>query len=675
MESPSKHPPSSRKPKLERRNARKVADYEPSDPCLSSSPVSPAAIHSPSRSLDRDSLGSFRVDSQEGIERLRKFLEISDADDFGIPQADWDAKKTRWGSFGTSPFNRSSSLDDASSERGGDSDPGRPGSLSPDNPRVLNSNTHSAQSSRSSDDSFSSEASNSAIFGHDNSREQSRDVSVLQSNVCRVDERKPAHASTRISGGMEGYISAVESTSACENKFGRSKSEEAHRSVVDTDVLRFSSMESISSGPLRPPPVRYKSPLSYVSTHEILESLAPEVQRDSRNHTSRMVRLHQKDTWVSRNQSQADEPVSRVVDEVVHVQTNFKREQSEPRFPNDAGPMPQPGRILQQHLGSAQGQLSSARSDIAGRDIAGVTSSNSSSMISLQSWKKLDMLGSGSFGTVYEAINEDGVYFAVKEVSLSDKGSKAQQCIVQLEQEIAVLSKYQHENIVQYLGTQKGHDKLYIFLELVNKGSLASLYQKYALFDSQIQRYTRQILNGLKYLHDRKIVHRDIKCANILVDANGKIKLADFGLAKQISQLDELKSCKGSAYWMAPEVIDPKKSYSFPADIWSLGCTVLEMATRQPPFGEMEWHRALWKVGHGEGPPIPQTLSEDAQDFIKICLEVNPKKRPNAATLLEHPFVQNAGGTGITPRNSFSSEVADGELHPILEERSFEMRT
>ncbi|KAI5435906.1 Mitogen-activated protein kinase kinase kinase 1, variant 4 [Lathyrus oleraceus] len=94
---------------------------------------------------------------------------------------------------------------------------------------------------------------------------------------------------------------------------------------------------------------------------------------------------------------------------------------------------------------------------------------------------------------------------------------------------------------------------LYIFIEFVTKGSLLSLYRRYKFRDSQVSAYTRQILNGLKYLHDRNIVHRDIKCANILVDANGSVKVADFGLAKAI-KLNDVKSCQGTAFWMAPEV-------------------------------------------------------------------------------------------------------------------------
>ncbi|KAG0448697.1 hypothetical protein HPP92_027707 [Vanilla planifolia] len=258
----------------------------------------------------------------------------------------------------------------------------------------------------------------------------------------------------------------------------------------------------------------------------------------------------------------------------------------------------------------------------------------------IESWMRGQLLGSGSFGTVYEGISDDGRFFAVKEVSLLDKGSSAQQCILQLEQEIALLSQFEHENIVQYYGTDKEESKLFIFLELVTQGSLASLYQKYHLRDSQVSAYTRQILKGLNYLHDRSVVHRDIKCANILVHANGSVKLADFGLAKEMSHFNDLNSCKGSVYWMAPEVVHPKKTYGRAADIWSLGCTVLEMLTRQIPYPNMEWPRAFYKIGRGDQPPIPGNLSKEAQDFIRKCVQVDPNSRPTAANLLEHPFVR-----------------------------------
>ncbi|XP_073221647.1 mitogen-activated protein kinase kinase kinase 1-like isoform X2 [Cicer arietinum] len=232
------------------------------------------------------------------------------------------------------------------------------------------------------------------------------------------------------------------------------------------------------------------------------------------------------------------------------------------------------------------------------------------------SWQKVGLLGRGSFGSVYEGMSDDGFFFAVKEVSLLDQGSQGKQSVFQLEQEIDLLSKFEHENIVRYIGTEMDDSNLYIFIEFVTKGSLLSLYRRYKLRDSQVSAYTRQILHGLKYLHDRNIVHRDIKCANILVDANGSVKVADFGLAKAI-KLNDVKSCKGTAFWMAPEI------------------------------------SALFKIGKGEPPPVPDSLSRDARDFILQCLKVNPDDRPTAAQLLDHKFV----------RRSFSQSSGSASPH------------
>ncbi|KAF8019729.1 hypothetical protein BT93_G0431 [Corymbia citriodora subsp. variegata] len=253
-------------------------------------------------------------------------------------------------------------------------------------------------------------------------------------------------------------------------------------------------------------------------------------------------------------------------------------------------------------------------------DVGNTLSASGSFRRRISPWEKGEFLGSGSFGSVYEGISNDGFFFAMKEVSLLDPGSQGKQGLSQLEQEISLLSQFEHENIVRYYGTDKDDKKLYIFLELMTKGSLATLYHKYNLRDSQVSAYTWQILNGLKYLHDRNVLHRDIKCANILIDACGSVKLADFGLAK---------------------VVSPKyRSYGLAADIWSLGCTVLEMLTRQPPYSPLEAVQALFRIGRGEPPPVPDSLSRDAQDFILRCLQVNPNDRPSAVQLLDHPFVR-----------------------------------
>ncbi|XP_057973687.1 mitogen-activated protein kinase kinase kinase 1-like [Malania oleifera] len=260
----------------------------------------------------------------------------------------------------------------------------------------------------------------------------------------------------------------------------------------------------------------------------------------------------------------------------------------------------------------------------------------------IKGWQKGGLLGRGSFGSVYEGITDDGFFFAVKEVSLLDQGSQGKQSVYQLEQEISLLSRFEHENIVRYLGTDKDDSNLYIFLELVTKGSLQDVYQRFNLWDSLVSAYTRQILHGLKYLHDQNVVHRDIKCANILVDASGSVKLADFGLAKA-TKLNDVKSCKGTAFWMAPEVVNRKnQGYGLAADIWSLGCTVLEMATSQIPYSHLESMQALFRIGKGVPPPVPDYLTRDCRDFILQCLQVNPDHRPTAAQLLDHAFVKRS---------------------------------
>nr|GMD24505.1 mitogen-activated protein kinase kinase kinase 1-like [Ipomoea batatas] len=273
-------------------------------------------------------------------------------------------------------------------------------------------------------------------------------------------------------------------------------------------------------------------------------------------------------------------------------------------------------------------------------ELMSIISPNGKFIRIITGWQKGQLLGRGSLGSVFQGIAHDGFFFAVEEVSLLDQGDDARQSIYQLEQEIARLSQFEHDNIVQYFGTGKDDSKLYIFFELVSQRSLWSLYQTYHLRDSQVSAYTRQILLGLKYLHDRDVVHSDIKCANVLVDAAGSVKLADFGLAKA-TKLNDVKSCKGTAFWMAPEVVNSRNGgYGLAADIWSLGCTVLEMLTRQFPYCHLGHIQALFKIGRGEPPHVPDTLSSDARSFIRCCLQVNPNARPTASQFLEHPFVK-----------------------------------
>ncbi|KAJ8536795.1 hypothetical protein K7X08_035196 [Anisodus acutangulus] len=260
-------------------------------------------------------------------------------------------------------------------------------------------------------------------------------------------------------------------------------------------------------------------------------------------------------------------------------------------------------------------------------------------------WKKGKLLGRGTFGHVYVGFNSDsGEMCAMKEVTLFSDDAKSKESAKQLAQEIALLSRLRHPNIVQYYGTETVGDKLYIYLEYVSGGSIYKLLQEYGAFgEAAIRSYTQQILSGLAYLHAKNTVHRDIKGANILVDPNGRIKLADFGMAKHITGQSCPLSFKGSPYWMAPEVIKNSSGCNLAVDIWSLGCTVLEMATSKPPWSQYEGVAAMFKIGNSkELPAVPEQLSDEAKDFVRKCLQREPRHRPTAAQLLEHPFVKNA---------------------------------
>ncbi|XP_075084177.1 mitogen-activated protein kinase kinase kinase YODA-like isoform X2 [Nicotiana tabacum] len=260
-------------------------------------------------------------------------------------------------------------------------------------------------------------------------------------------------------------------------------------------------------------------------------------------------------------------------------------------------------------------------------------------------WKKGKLLGRGTFGHVYVGFNSDsGEMCAMKEVTLFTDDSKSKESAKQLAQEVALLSRLRHPNIVQYYGSEMVPDKLYIYLEYVSGGSIYKLLQEYGPFgETAIRSYTQQILSGLAYLHAKSTVHRDIKGANILVDPNGRIKLADFGMAKHITGHSCPLSFKGSPYWMAPEVIKNSSGCNLAVDIWSLGCTVLEMATSKPPWSQYEGVAAMFKIGNSkELPAIPEHLSDEGKDFVRKCLQREPRSRPTAAELLEHPFVKDA---------------------------------
>lgn len=289
-------------------------------------------------------------------------------------------------------------------------------------------------------------------------------------------------------------------------------------------------------------------------------------------------------------------------------------------------------------------------------------------------WQKGKLIGRGTFGSVYVASNkETGALCAMKEVEILHDDPKSAECIKQLQQEIKVLSHLKHPNIVQYYGSEIVDDRFYIYLEYVHPGSINKFIRDHcgAITESVVRNFTRHILSGLAYLHSKKTIHRDIKGANLLVDAYGVVKLADFGMAKHLSgQVDQL-SLKGSPYWLAPELLqsvvqtDASTDLAFAIDIWSLGCTIIEMMNGKPPWSEYEGPAAMFKVLK-ESPAIPENLSAEGKDFLHLCFKRNPAERPSASMLLEHHFIrsphpldvlsQSLGGMKLTHENANSQQ-------------------
>ncbi|KAG1053231.1 hypothetical protein G6F43_004673 [Rhizopus delemar] len=278
--------------------------------------------------------------------------------------------------------------------------------------------------------------------------------------------------------------------------------------------------------------------------------------------------------------------------------------------------------------------------------------SHTESSDKLIQWIRGKLIGKGSFGRVYLAFNlGTGEVIAVKQVEVPKTASdlfdeRQHNGVEALYQEIMMLRDLDHENIVQYLGY--GRDEvegmINIFLEYVSGGSLASRLAVHGAFDEKLACYfTKQICSGLAYLHSKHILHRDIKAANILIEEDGICKISDFGLSKKndydgVYDQNSRMSLRGSIYWMAPEVVK-NEPYSAKVDIWSLGCTVLEMLTGQRPWISLNQIAAIYNLGRLNTPSIPDHLSDCAKDFLKQCFTIDPVQRPTAEHLLMHEFL------------------------------------
>ncbi|KAL9814366.1 putative mitogen-activated protein kinase kinase kinase STE-STE11 family [Arabidopsis thaliana] len=285
-----------------------------------------------------------------------------------------------------------------------------------------------------------------------------------------------------------------------------------------------------------------------------------------------------------------------------------------------------------------------------------------------QNWIRGPIIGRGSTATVSLGITNSGDFFAVKSAEFSSSAF--------LQREQSILSKLSSPYIVKYIGSNvtKENDKLMynLLMEYVSGGSLHDLIKNSGgkLPEPLIRSYTRQILKGLMYLHDQGIVHCDVKSQNVMI--GGEIaKIVDLGCAKTVEENENLEF-SGTPAFMSPEVARGEEQ-SFPADVWALGCTVIEMATGSSPWPELnDVVAAIYKIGFtGESPVIPVWLSEKGQGFLRKCLRKDPKQRWTVEELLQHPFLDeednDSDQTGNCLNSSSPSTVLDQRFWDLCE--------
>ncbi|ORY07966.1 kinase-like protein [Basidiobolus meristosporus CBS 931.73] len=253
-------------------------------------------------------------------------------------------------------------------------------------------------------------------------------------------------------------------------------------------------------------------------------------------------------------------------------------------------------------------------------------------------------IGKGQFGTVYKALNlENGQIVAVKRMKIIDH----KEYIDSLMNEVELLKSLSHPQIVKYEGSIRTDDSLYIVIEYVENGSLLKTLKDFGgrFPEKLVKKYALKILEGLMYLHDQKVVHCDLKAANILSTKNGNIKLSDFGVSLNLKLLESNltnvsanPTVAGTPNWMAPEIIELQGA-STASDIWSLGCTIVELLTGKPPYYDLMPLTALFRIVEDDCPPLPENISDKMRSFLLQCFQKDPSMRPTARELYRHDWL------------------------------------
>lgn len=254
-------------------------------------------------------------------------------------------------------------------------------------------------------------------------------------------------------------------------------------------------------------------------------------------------------------------------------------------------------------------------------------------------------LGEGSYGSVFKALHkESGNIVAIKQVPLDTD-------LHEIIKEISIMQQCDSPYVVKYYGSYFKNTDLWIIMEYCGAGSVSDIIRlrKKTLTECEIATILSDALKGLEYLHANRKIHRDIKAGNILLNTDGHAKLADFGVAGQLTEtISKRNTVIGSPFWMAPEII-LEIGYDCVADIWSIGITALEMAEGKPPYADIHPMRAVFMIPTKPPPSFrdPDRWSAEFIDFVSVCLVKNPCDRASATDLIHHVFLQKSKGPGV----------------------------
>ncbi|KAJ6561914.1 kinase-like domain-containing protein [Mycena capillaripes] len=270
-------------------------------------------------------------------------------------------------------------------------------------------------------------------------------------------------------------------------------------------------------------------------------------------------------------------------------------------------------------------------------------------------WVRGESIGRGTHGRVYLGLDAiTGEIIAVKQISFAPNADQisGRPCPRTIKQEMENMKGLSHPNLVDYLGIEEGGEFLSLFMEHVAGGSLRAAIQKFGALDADVVKsFTSQILDGLIYLHARGLVHGDLKSSNVLLEPTGICKIEGLGCTETEIR-DNSWAVPRAIFWTAPEIIKTQyKAYDAMADIWSLGCIVLEMLTGKRPWANNEAVAVMYKLYHQTLRPLPPadfSLDAVAADFTEKCLALQPEDRLSAVQLKHHPFLL------ISPNWSFN---------------------